>query len=265
MLFTVTKTFAFVTVPSNLIAILLALGAVWSATRWSRAGKRLVITGIMLLLLCGVGPFGTLLLLPLTDRFPAWTNHGGDPDGIIILGGVISGDISAARNSIEVSGAAGRITVAAELARRFPRARIVFSGGSPFGDQETGKPEAPLAGRLLESFGISPDRIFLEQRSRDTAENAALTRELLQPKAGERWLLITSAYHMPRAVGCFRKVGFPIEAYPVDWQTVGWSDVTAILTPSTGLGRTDLAAHEWLGLLAYWLTGRTTEPFPGPR
>jgi len=118
---------------------------------------------------------------------------------------------------------------------------------------------------LLESFGVASERILLEVHSHNTAENAAFTRELVQPKAGERWLLITSAQHMPRAVGCFREVGFLIEPYPVDWQTGGWTlRSMSISTLSEGLSRTDVAVHEWLGLLIYRITGRTSELFPGP-
>ena len=73
---------------------------------------------------------------------------------------------------------------------------------------------------LWESFGIARDRVTLETRSRNTAENAAFTKALVKPKPGERWLLVTSALHMPRAIGCFRRVGFPVEAYPVDWTTL---------------------------------------------
>jgi uncharacterized SAM-binding protein YcdF (DUF218 family) len=119
---------------------------------------------------------------------------------------------------------------------------------------------------LLESFGVATERILLEDRSRNTAENAAFTRELLQPKAGERWLLITSAQHMPRAVGCFRNVGFRIEPYPLDWQSAGWAiSSMSISTLGDGLTRTDGAVHEWLGLIVYRMTGRTNELFPGPR
>src|ERR1700674_249915 len=212
----------------------------------------------MLLFLIGFLPVGSLLFLPLTERFPPFANEGRDPDGIIILGGIISTDISAARNSNEVSGNAGRITAAVDLARRFPHARVLFSGGS--GDKE--KPlvlEAPLAARLLQSFGVEATRIILEDRSRNTAENAAFTRELLQPKAGERWLCITSAHHMPRD-RMFPKSGICSRGLSCRLAINGcWADAISVGT-SGGLIRTDLVAHEWLGLLTYRLTGRTSEP-----
>jgi uncharacterized SAM-binding protein YcdF (DUF218 family) len=106
---------------------------------------------------------------------------------------------------------------------------------------------------------------MLEDQSRTTAENAAFSRRLVMPKPGERWLLVTSAYHMPRSIGAFRTAGFPVEAYPVDYRTMGPADLWIPFDSiATGLRRTDLAVHEWIGLLAYWLTGRSSELFPAP-
>jgi uncharacterized SAM-binding protein YcdF (DUF218 family) len=128
-----------------------------------------------------------------------------------------------------------------------------------------GTAEAGPAAQVLESFGIPRDRVILEDRSRNTVENAVFSKAIAQPKPGERWVLMTSAYHMPRAIGVFRKIGFPIEAYPVDWRTRGAEDMTRpFAVMSEGLQRSDTAVHEWIGLLVYWLTGRSSELFPGP-
>ena len=71
---------------------------------------------------------------------------------------------------------------------------------------------------------------------------------------------------MPRAVGAFRRAGFPVEAYPVDWRTRGPEDLARpFRIASDGLKRTDTAAHEWVGLFVYWITDRSSELFPGPR
>ena len=264
MFFLISKLAAFFLTPSNLLGAMLCAGTVLILTRFYGLGKRLLTAGVILVAVLGIFPTASLLLLPLTERFPAWTNLEGDPDGIVILGGGgIDPQISAAQNTIEGSNSGGRVTAVAELARQYPRARIVVSGGSGelFGSTAL---EAPLIAHLLESFGVAPDRIVFEDRSRNTAENALFSRDLIKPKRGERWLLVTSAYHMPRAVGCFRRVGFMVEAYPVDWQTPGWIALTSITNVSEGLSRTDLAVHEWLGLIVYWITGRTDALFPGP-
>ena len=265
MFFALSKILGFFVVPSNAIAVVCVLGAVLLLTRWRRGGSRILAAGVLLLLLLGYLPLGNLLLLPLSERFPAWAAGGRVPDGIIVLGGAIDAERSNARGSLELDASAERIVAMLQLARRYPAARIVFTGGSP-NLIEGPEPEAPIAGDLLEDFGTMRARIVLESESRTTAENATFTRQLVAPKPGERWLLVTSAFHMPRSIGAFRKAGFDVEAYPVDWRTRGWSDAFKPFDKlSAGLARVDVAIHEWTGLIAYWATGRSSELFPGPR
>jgi uncharacterized SAM-binding protein YcdF (DUF218 family) len=154
-----------------------------------------------------------------------------------------------------------RIVAMAKLAHAYPNARIVYSGGdaSLLGNESA---EANFVNQLLDSFGIPRSRVQLEARSRNTVENAVYTKELVKPKAGERWLVVTSARHMPRAIGCFRKAGFPVEAYPVGWTSTNNPMLSRTL--AKGLARLDAAAHEWIGLMAYWLTGKTAEFLPSP-
>ena len=265
MFFVISKIAGFFALPSNILAALCVLGLVLLATRFRRTGSHILIFGVVAALLFGYSPLANLMLLPLSERFPAWKSDGRAPDGIIILGGAIDSDTTLARNSLEMDSSAERIVTMLQLARTYPNARIVFSGGSGDLIQEAAS-EAPIAGRLLERFGVARDRVVLEGDSRTTAENAIFTRRLVQPKPGEVWLLVTSAFHMPRSVGAFRKAGFDVEAYPVDWRTRGWSDA---MTPfdklSAGLARSDVAAHEWTGLIVYWMTGRSSELFPKPR
>jgi uncharacterized SAM-binding protein YcdF (DUF218 family) len=264
MFFVFSKVLGFFVIPSNAIGVICALGVGLSLTRWRRAASGTLRLGVSLLLLFGYSPAGNVLLLSLSERFPAWQFDGRGPDGIIVLGGAIDSEVSEARNSLETDQSAERIIAMLELARRFPNARIVFSGGS--GNLiENSVPEAPIAGRLLERFGIARERVVLESGSRTTDENAVLVRQLVAPKPGERWLLVTSAFHMPRSVGAFRRAGFEVEAYPVDWRTRGWVDAVMPFDKlSAGLARTDLAVHEWIGLIAYRLTGRSSALFPSP-
>ena len=136
----------------------------------------------------------------------------------MVLGGAISPGLSREYGETVVGGDAGRVIAIAKLARAYPNARIVYSGGDA-SLLANGLPEAKFLYPLLDSFGVPRERVMLESRSRNTAENAAFTKELVKPKPGERWLLVTSAQHMPRAVGCFRRIGFAVEAYPVAWHT----------------------------------------------
>ena len=132
---------------------------------------------------------------------------------------MIKSEISADRGEITVGHTADRIIAAVELARRYPSARVVF----------VGKNEADFVIRLLEKLGVSRDRIIVERKSRNTIENATFAKQLVMPKPGERWLLVTSAMHMPRAVGVFRNAGFDVDAYPVDYRTTGAEDLWTLL------------------------------------
>jgi uncharacterized SAM-binding protein YcdF (DUF218 family) len=258
MLFVLSKTIGFIFLPSNFLGLVGAVGAGMLFTRLAALGRGLVLGSLSLLLLVGVLPLGNTLLYVLENRFPAWSPTFGSPDGIIVLGGAIDPDVSAVHGETALNDDAERLVAAADLARRYPSARIVYSGGSAW---RQGAIEADYATRVFVSLGIARDRIMLERYSRNTAENAAFTKQLVHPKAGEHWLLVTSGYHMPRAIGTFRKVGFPVDAYPVDWRI---GPFVSINTLALGLTNTDIAMHEWAGLLVYWLSGRSSELFPGP-
>jgi uncharacterized SAM-binding protein YcdF (DUF218 family) len=259
MLFVVSKTIGFILLPSNIVGLVGVVGAGILFTRFAALGRGLVLGSLSLFLLVGVLPLGNTLLYVLESRFPPWSPVFGTPDGIVVLGGAIDPDVSAVHGQAALNDAAERVVAAADLARRYPSSRIVYSGGS---GPRQGAVEADYATRVFESFGIARDRIILERRSRTTAENAAFTQQLVHPKAGEHWLLVTSGYHMPRAIGTFRKVGFPVDAYPVDWRIEG--PFASINTLASGLINTDIAMHEWAGLLVYWLSGKSSELFPGP-
>jgi uncharacterized SAM-binding protein YcdF (DUF218 family) len=182
----------------------------------------------------------------------------------VVLGGAIVPDVSVARGAVALNEGAERITVTAELARRYPNARIIFAGGSAalIADEPI---EAAIAIQEFEALGVAHDRVTAEEQSRNTIENAVYSRLIADPKPGQHWLLVTSAYHMPRAMAAFRAAGFPIEAYPVDWRTRGPIDAWRLFTSlGDGLRRTDTAVREWIGLLVYRLTGKTAELFPAP-
>jgi uncharacterized SAM-binding protein YcdF (DUF218 family) len=264
MFFTASKILGFFALPSNALIAVGLVGLVLLCTRFTRLASWLILTSLVLIAIAGLSPLGNALILPLEQRFPPWDPSRGPPDGIVVLGGAISPDISAARGAVALNEAAERIIAAVELARRYPNARIIYSGGTNALIFAEGV-EAAFAVRQLEALGVAHDRITAEEQSRNTIENAVFSRLVANPKPGERWLLVTSAYHMPRAVAAFRAAQFPIEAYPVDWRTRGPADVvTPFGSLSEGLGRTDTAAHEWLGLLAYRLAGKTATLFPGP-
>jgi uncharacterized SAM-binding protein YcdF (DUF218 family) len=263
MAFIFSKIFGLLAAPSNLFVFIGLIGIALLPTRFAAAGRRLIVAGLLLIAAIGFLPVGEMLAQPLEGRFPAWTPAQGPPSGMIVLGGVINPSLSVARGQVALNDAAERLTSAVALAFEYPDARIVFSSGNA--ELIGGRPEGDFAMGFLTSLGVAPNRVAVETQSRNTEENALYVKRLIAPKPGERWLLITSAMHMPRAMGTFRQAGFPVSAYPVDYQTTGKERLLSLHGSAlAGIRITDLAVHEWIGLLYYRLRGWTRDLFPGP-
>jgi uncharacterized SAM-binding protein YcdF (DUF218 family) len=232
----------------------------------SALARRLQCAGVAALLVTSFSPLADIMMRPLEERFnrPDLSVFGSNIDGIIVLGGGQDAKLANLRGTAGLSEAAERLTETVVLSRRFPAARIVFTGGSSailFPEP----PEAEAAGRLFESLGLSKSRVTLETRSRNTFENAVFTKALVAPKPGERWLLVTSALHMPRAMGCFRQVGIAIEPWPVDFRSSPQIDLSrSVVGFPEGMREFDGVMKEYIGLLFYRLTGRTDALLPGP-
>jgi uncharacterized SAM-binding protein YcdF (DUF218 family) len=263
MFFIASKLLWFVAAPATLLMIGAIAGAAFAPRRagWART---LALGCSTALLLISVAPVGALLIEPLEDRFPQPPADMPAPYGIVILGGAIDDEISAARGQTTFDEGAARLTEAVILARRYPAARLLYTGGSAslLGARSS---EAVEARKLLVALGVDPARIAIEEKSRNTDENARFSAALEHPQADQTWLLVTSAYHMPRSMGLFRKAGFSVRAYPVDYRTLGgWRDWRPTLDPARGLRLFDLAVHEWIGLAAYHMSGRIPDWFPAP-
>lgn len=267
MFFLASKLLWIVTAPVTLLLVATVAGGLLARSRSAgraRSGRRLALAGGVALLASGTLPLGLLLLRPLEDRFPPAPADLAPPTGIVVLGGSTDEGITVARDQVTITMSAARITEAVALARRFPQARLVFSGGSA-ALYPPGSTEADDTRRLWIAMGVPPERITIENRSRNTDENARFTEALIRPNPGDTWLLVTSAFHMPRSVGLFRANGFPVVPYPVDYRTTGTAaDWRPVADLSSGLQRLDFAVHEWVGLAAYRVAGKTDALFPAP-
>jgi len=262
MFFIVSKLFWYLAAPLHFSLICLGAGLA-AASRWS-LGMRLAIFGATLLALMSFSPLGSLLLRPLEDRFPRQSEIRTPPKGIIVLGGAVDERIARARGQIALNDAAERLTEAAALARLYPDAMLVFSGGSGSLVDDTIK-EAESAHKLWSQLGVPENRMIFEDASRNTYENAVFTQKRVHPRDGEDWLLITSAFHMPRSMGIFRALGMNPTAYPVDYRTFGNSeDFRPPADGSQAIRNVEIALREWIGLIAYRLDGKTKDLFPAP-
>lgn len=252
-----------VLVPTSFLLLLLTVFLGLAAVGW-RPARRLAGLALGTLLLVAFLPVGLWLQAPLEQRFAAPSPPPARVDGIVVLGGGIDVRASAAWRQPALGPTAERFLAPIELSRHWPQARLVFSGGlAPLIDSAL--TEADIVRQLYDRLGFDSGRVLFESRSRTTRENALLARELVQPQPGEVWLLVTSAAHMPRAVGCFRAVGWPVLAWPVDYRTDPGPGIQHWRLPSSDrLAQLDDAAREWVGLLWYRLLGWTDALFPAP-
>ncbi len=263
MFFVLSKVFWFLFAPANLLLLLLCLAAVLSWTRWRRVGRWVISFAALLGLAFATLPAGQQMMLVLENRFPVVTELPPRVDGIIAIGGVVNQFVTRSRGQVALGGSVERLTEFAFLARRFPEAKLVFTGGSGDLFRQDLK-EADVLKPFLDFLGLDTDRVILESQSRNTHENAVLTRKLVNPGADETWIVITSAFHMPRTVGSFRKAGWTVIPYPVDFKFAGDERFALSFNLGAGMASLNGGLHEWLGLVFYWLSGKSDAIFPGP-
>ena len=181
MFFILSKTLSFIAVPSNLLVMIGLAGIALLPSRFAGAGRRLLVASVILIAALGWLPVGNALFLPLEERFPRWDPERGTPTGIIVLGGAINSEISVTRGQVSLGEAAERLTETVGLARQYPAARVVFVGGNA--NLFSGPSEADFAVRFFENLGLPRDRITVENRSRNTAENAVFAKRLIAANA----------------------------------------------------------------------------------
>ena len=227
--------------PANVLVLALAAAAVLLLTRWHRIGRRIVIVVAAVFLILLLLPIDKWLAAPLENRFPPPPEIS-SADGIIFLGGSF-----------------GNLYASAILAREFPAAKLVVVGGPENGL----RPFADRARGIYIRLGIPAERIVVENRSRNTWENMVFAQKLVTPKPRERWLLVTPAVHMPRAIGVAQHLGWRLIPAPVGY--ISRTGMFARFDVAQNARLIGEAFHEYLGLAAYRLRGRTDAFWPGPQ
>lgn len=262
--FIASKVFWAVADPTVALLWLWVIGCVLLFTPWRRWGRLSVVFACLVTLACALTPIGQWALRPLEDRFPPLVTMPTQVDGIIVLGGVVDEFVIGKRGVPRSLYAAGspRLDAFLELARRYPQARHVFTGGSIelINERDT---EADIVRRIFARLGLDTTRIIFEDQSRNTWENAVFSFQRLRPEPEERWIIITSARHMPRAIGTFRRAGWRnLIPFPVDFAT----DPEIAFQPEFKLGANlqtlSEAIREYIGLIAYYWLGRTDALLP---
>ena len=263
MYFVLSKILWFIIQPLNLIT-LLAIGSVLAS--WRGKARTARWTGIlaMLGLVAPIFlPIDKWLLVPLETRFFAPHPMPQHVDGIVLLGGAQRPSLTAYWRAPELNASAETLTTFAALARQYPNAELVFSGGS--GDifrQDLS--EEQTVRLFFKQQGLDDSRVQYEKKSRNTYENALYTQRLVQPQANQIWLMITNARTVPRAMGVFRKLEWKVIPLPADHLVVPDGDWRPSLNIAVAFTEINEGLHEWLGLVAYYLSGKSDALFPKP-
>jgi uncharacterized SAM-binding protein YcdF (DUF218 family) len=248
--------------PGNLLLLCLLAG-VFLLLRGRRRGELLVVLSAIGLLLLAVAPVGPAMMLVLEQRFPRPPKLPDRIDGILVLGGAVDPRISLSYGETVFNGSVARVLAGVALVRHHPEAKLALVGGEgelfPVGFAES----RATSGFVIDE-GIPAKRIIIEEQSRSTHENAVFAKELIRPGPGQNWVLVTSAFHMPRAVAAFRAVDWPVIPYPVDFKVDPRTWLRANFNLLDGLGTSTIAGKEWAGLVGYRLRGWTEDLFPAP-
>ena len=261
-MFLISKLFWVFAQPLSIAFLFAALAAALALVGWRRLGGLSASLAALTLFVTLFTTTGTVALQVLEARFPKAAAEPADVACMIILGGAFDNEINTTRGGMELNQSADRFVEALRLARNYPQSRILISGGDG-SISGTFEGEAQTAERFFSAFGISSDRLIKENTSRTTYENSLNTAELLKAQGLENCLLITSAFHMPRSIGLFRKAGIPVTPWPVDYRTSGIVSFGFDFTqPALNAQITTTAAREWMSLMAYTLTGRIDAFFP---
>ena len=260
-MFTVSKIFWMFVNPINIFLFLLIAGSILLLSRHSSIGRKLVLSATVFMIFFAVVPIGDWLTERLENRFPSNPTLSPDIAGIIVLGGAINLNITTSRQQPALTSSGERYTEFVYLSRQFPEARLIFSGGSGSVLDQSMK-EADAAKSFFERAGLEGSKVLYERYSRNTYENAVLSRKFAGELINKQWVLVTSALHMPRAMGVFRKAGWKVVPYPVDYLTDGRKTFRLVLRPLYGLASLNRSGREWIGLLAYFMLGRTETFFP---
>lgn len=252
MFFSIAKIFWILCQPITFIAFLMIIGIVFFKTAF---GRKFLVSVCSLFVFLGFFPVGNNLLWYLEDMYELPNVLPKKIDGIIVLGGAIEGKLTYAHGQPQINDNAERMTEFVKLGRLYPNAKLVFTGGDGTLFQSSGK-ESTIASILFKDLGFTSPQLVFEDKSKNTYENMVFSRELVNPKPGEQWVLVTSAFHLPRSVAIFSSNGWQVIPYPAGYITEGRYDYTPNAEVLGNYYKLQVAVREIVGIIAYTLTER---------
>lgn len=247
--------------PDSLLLVLFILSLVLLYIGKQKLAKLILSTASGLLIIIAFFPVGEWLLYPLESRFQTNPVLPKKIDGIIVLSGAENAELSHIWNQVELNAAVERDLSFIALANKYPSAKLIFTGGTGSITKQEYK-GADVAKQLFEQLNFDTTKIIFERKSRNTYENIIYSKDIVKPVKNKKWVLITTGWHMPRSVGIFCKAEWSVIPYPVDHQSYKDNLFRIDFDLANNLDTLKTGIKEWLGLFAYYLSGKTTSLFP---
>ena len=246
--------------PFNLILLLIILAFIFSFFKFILCSRIFYLSALLLFLTTGAIPTGAFLMHQLEKNYYNKVSLPNTIDGILILSGATRPYLTKIHNQVTIKSNGERLIESVVLIKKYPKAKVIFAGGSnTILDYEFTHSEA--AKIFYQNLGINLDRINFEDQSRNTYENIVFSKNIANPKVDENWVLVTSAFHLKRSINISEKISWNLIPYPTDFnqpKKFNWKFEYNLLN---NLVLFRQASHEWLGIIAYYLMGRTSKIF----
>ena len=246
--------------PFNIFIFITLLSIFLYFIKLKRLSLIIFLINFVFITLISFLPIGSYLIYTIEKEYHSNINPPEKVDGILILGGATIPQLYNEYNQISLNGSSERLVESVFIIKKFDKAKVIFSGGSGL----VNRPDldhAKVAKSFYKKIGIETNQIIFEDKSRNTYENIIYSKKIANPKINENWLLITSASHMKRALLIADKNNWKLIPYAVDFKNIKNFKLIPNLELLKNLNSFQQASHEWLGLISYYLMGRTAKVF----
>tara|TARA_Y100001970_G_C14194031_1_gene837060 strand:- start:419 stop:1198 length:780 start_codon:yes stop_codon:yes gene_type:complete len=255
-MYTLSKFIWFFLNPLNFLIFFLLLAFFLRLLKKNNISNIFFIFSLLFFTVVGVFPTGNFLLFKLEKNYPSLLEVPYNLDGILILGGPSSSGLTSNHNQVNFNDGGERLTESTFIIKKYQPKKIIFSGGSVHQSFENS--HAYVAKIFFSQMGIDVAKIDFEYKSRNTFENLVYSFEIANPKKYENWLLITSSFHMTRAINIAEKLGWNFTPYPVDFKVKKkFHSYKPSMHILNNFNAFNLASHEYIGLISYYFLGRT--------
>ena len=246
--------------PFNCIILLFFLSVILNFLKFLRLSKIILYFTFLLFFITGALPTGSYLLYLLEKNYHNKVNLPEKVEGILILSGATSPFLTKEYDQIALNGSVERLTESIQLIKKYPKAKVFFAGGTG-SIQYPDLSHSDVAKKFYESLDVNTKNIFFDKKSRNTYENIVFAKKKFNPNINEKWILVTSAFHLKRAISVGEKLGWELIPYATDYKLPKKFKWKLSFDFFNNLGSLQHSSHEWVGIISYYLMGRSSKIF----